>query len=475
MHKEIHSIRLELISPGLNSRKKFNEESLIRLAESFNPHGILQPIRVKQDGDRFEIITGERRYRAAKIAGFDTIPCIVINKVTDTIVEEQCLIENLAREDLVPMDKAIALSRYRENNPQITMKELGKRLGISEPRMSACIKLASLPKSVHTYFRDEDEEGFILTQKHGEILFPLLADGDNETENEALIELAKEAYVKRLTCEQLSRRVKQMLNGEKIEEQDDELSAMIEDAAILFKEKYGSKAKIKYKNGTLSLSIPNVASDTMKSTLKSLNTWQGDEDDAESEEVDVNSDDTNEHPAPCDDGGESECSFCDYYERGADGHFICIKNNNQVLLSDSKADFIRAIKDGNTEVLSADLNCNLDVVAKRAYKDETYTVITDTLDKDICIKYKGLFTEHLRPILIDEYCINVSTNNKVVVMTLWGDCIKRSEVLTTPNSQATLCEPGEYSEFSVDECIMLAVPFCDIHTFIDALCLPIDR
>lgn len=476
MRSEVLNIRLDLISPGLNSRKKFKEESLAQLAESFKPHGILQPIRVKENGDRFEIITGERRYRAAQIAGFDTIPCMVINKVTDSSANEQCLIENLAREDLVPMDKAIALSQYRENNSETTLRELAKRLGISESRMSLSIKLASLPEVVHSYFRDEDDEGFMLTQKHGEILFPLLSE-DNGLENEILIELVKEAYEKHLTCEQLSKRVKQVLGGEKAEEQnDDEVAAIIDEAVPLFKERYGSKARIKYRHGTLSLSIPDITLDVLKSTINSFNAVQDDEDYAGCEDVvDVDSDDNNDYSAFCENGSEADCYNCGCGGYDNEGNFICIKNGNQAITGDLRTDLISAIKQGNTEVLSADLNYPLDIVAKRMYQGQVYTVITDGFEEDICVKYKDLFTDLLLPILQKEYCINIDKTKRVVVITLWGDSIKRGEVLTTPDSQATLCNPGEYSEFKVNDGVMIEAPFADIPTFVEALCLPFDK
>lgn len=477
MRSEVLSIRLELISPSLNPRKKFKEESLVQLAESFKPHGILQPIRVKENGDRFEIITGERRYRAAQIAGFDTIPCMVIYNVADSSANEQCLIENLAREDLVPMDKAIALSHYRANNSGTTLKELSARLGISESRMSLCIKLASLPEAVHTYFRDEDDDGFILTQTHGEILFQLLVDGGNEVENDVLIKLTSEAYERHLTCEKLSKRVKQVLGGEKVKEQDDEeVAAIIDEAIPLFKERYGSKAKIKCKNGTLSLSIPEVTLEVLKSTIKSLNSVQDVEDYVSNEDVvDVNSGYANDYSAFCENGNEADCYNCVCGEYDNDGNFVCIKNDNQAILGDLRTDLIHAIKEGNTEVLSADLNYPLDIVAKRMYQGQVYTVITNGFEEDICVKYKGLFTDLLLPILQKDYCVNIDKTKRVVVITLWGDSIKRGEVLTIPDSQATLCIPGEYSEFNVNEGVMIEAPFADISTFVEALCLPLDK
>lgn len=476
MRSEVLSIRLDLISPSLNPRKKFKEESLVQLAESFKPHGILQPIRVKENGDRFEIITGERRYRAAQIAGFDTIPCMVIYNVADSSANEQCLIENLAREDLVPMDKAIALSHYRENNSGTSLKELSARLGISESRMSLCIKLASLPEAVHTYFRDEDDDGFILTQKHGEILFQLLVDGGNEVENDALIKLTAEAYERHLTCEKLSKRVKQVLGGEKVKEQDDEeVAAIIDEAIPLFKERYGSKAKIKYKNGTLSLSIPEITLDVLKSTLESLNDVQDDEDYVGSEDVsDVDSGDTNDYSAFCENGNDADCYNCDCGGYDNDGNFICIKKDNQAILDDLRTDFICAIKEGNTEILSADLNYQLDIVSKRKYRGEVYTIIADSFGEDICVKYKELITEFLEPILLKDYCVNIDKIKRVIVITLWGDSIKRSEVLTKPDNQVTLCNPGEYTEFNVNGGVMIEAPFSDISTFIKDLCLPLD-
>lgn len=129
-------------------RKNFDEDALNELAESIKTYGVVQPIIVQQNEDRFIIIAGERRWRASRIAGLKTIPCIVKN-YTKKEISEIAIIENLQREDLNPIESARAIKNLMEEF-HLTQDEIADRIGKSRPAVSNTIRLLSLPDAIVT-------------------------------------------------------------------------------------------------------------------------------------------------------------------------------------------------------------------------------------------------------------------------------------------------------------------------------------
>ncbi|WP_153126904.1 ParB/RepB/Spo0J family partition protein [Peribacillus tepidiphilus] len=127
-------------------RKIFNQESLDELKQSILQHGILQPIIAKKCLKGYEIVVGERRFRAAKEAGLKKVP-IVVRELTDQQMMELAVLENLQREDLNPIEEAIAYQSLLEKL-SLTQEQLAKRLGKSRPHITNHIRLLSLPKDI---------------------------------------------------------------------------------------------------------------------------------------------------------------------------------------------------------------------------------------------------------------------------------------------------------------------------------------
>lgn len=129
-------------------RKGYDEESLHGLAESIRRYGVLNPITVRPlpDQKTYQIVTGERRWRAAELAGLTEIPCIVKHIDHATATTEQ-LVENLQREDLAPIDKARALKQLKDTR-KLTHRELAQMLGLSERTISIWLGLLELPEEV---------------------------------------------------------------------------------------------------------------------------------------------------------------------------------------------------------------------------------------------------------------------------------------------------------------------------------------
>lgn len=147
-------------------RKVFDKEALEELAQSIKEYGILQPIILRKKGAKFEIVVGERRFRAAKIANLTEVPS-VIREFDDAKMMELAILENLQREDLTPIEEAEAYHSLMEHLG-MTQEELSKRLGKSRPHIANHVRLLTLPKEVQKLVNDGR-----LTMGHGRTLLGL--------------------------------------------------------------------------------------------------------------------------------------------------------------------------------------------------------------------------------------------------------------------------------------------------------------
>lgn len=157
-------IPLGLIDRNLSQpRKNFNESALNELAQSIKTHGVIQPIILVKKGDRYMIVSGERRFRASKLAGLKTIPAI-IKRYTDREIAEIALIENLQREDLNPIESAQAI-RELVDKYNLTQEEIAEKIGKSRTAVTNTLRLLALrPEIVKMIERGE------LTAGHGKVL-----------------------------------------------------------------------------------------------------------------------------------------------------------------------------------------------------------------------------------------------------------------------------------------------------------------
>jgi ParB family chromosome partitioning protein len=147
-------VAVDHVEPNrLQPRKHFDEEALTSLAASVRELGVLQPVLVRESDDgRYELIAGERRWRAAKRAGLVSIPAIV-KTTTDTHSLEQALVENLHRQDLNPLEEAAAYQQLIEDF-QLTHDELATRMGKSRAAITNTLRLFQLPPSVQRMVAD---------------------------------------------------------------------------------------------------------------------------------------------------------------------------------------------------------------------------------------------------------------------------------------------------------------------------------
>jgi len=147
-------------------RREFNEPEIAALAESLKEHDMLQPILVRRQGDRYQLISGERRLRAAIAAGWSTIPAR-LRQADDRLVAELAIVENLQRKDLNAIEKALSFRRYIDEH-ECTQEDLANRLKIDRSTLTNLIRLLDLPATVQDALRDNR-----LTAGHARALLPL--------------------------------------------------------------------------------------------------------------------------------------------------------------------------------------------------------------------------------------------------------------------------------------------------------------
>ncbi len=164
MKKEIVKIKLDRIVPNKNQpRLDFYDDSIKGLAESIKQNGLLQPITVRKSGDKFELIAGERRYRACLLNGDSDIEAIIMDSSDDESAK-LALIENLQREDLNAIEQAMAMQRIMKSE-DLTQVELAERLGYRQSTVANKLRLLKLPE----YIKNAISRGEI-TERHARAL-----------------------------------------------------------------------------------------------------------------------------------------------------------------------------------------------------------------------------------------------------------------------------------------------------------------
>lgn len=196
---DLKSVRIDLLQPGkYQPRKDMSADALEELSASIKSQGIIQPIVVRViDDNKYEIIAGERRWRAAKIAELAEIPCLVKN-VPDEAAVAIALIENIQREDLNAMEEAIALDRLMKEF-ELTHQEVAEAVGKSRTAVSNLLRLNKLNDDVKTLLEHGDIE-----MGHARALLSL--------ENEQQTEIARTVAAKELTVRETEALVKKTLS-----------------------------------------------------------------------------------------------------------------------------------------------------------------------------------------------------------------------------------------------------------------------
>lgn len=193
---DIHKINLNFYNP----RTDFDKQSLEELSESIKRHGILSPITVRKINDVFELIAGERRFRASKLAGLQKIPAYIIEVDQDVRLIEMAIIENVQRVDLNPIELASGYQRLIEEY-HYTQEQVSDRIGKERSTVTNLIRLLKLPEKVQ-----EDLRVGLISMGHARALLGL-------SKKEEIISLEKDIISKNLTVRQVERAVKDYQMG----------------------------------------------------------------------------------------------------------------------------------------------------------------------------------------------------------------------------------------------------------------------
>lgn len=189
-------------------RKSFDNEKIAELAESIKNHGIIQPLILMKENDDYVIIAGERRWRAAKMVGLKEVPAIIMD-VTDKEVLEISLIENIQRQDLNPIEEALAYKKLIDNF-NFTQEELSKRIGKSRTAITNCMRLMNLDDRVKEYIIQG-----VLSEGHGRALLAI-DDGDLQ------YAIAQKVIDESLSVRELERLIKKVYATDKKKKNDDD-------------------------------------------------------------------------------------------------------------------------------------------------------------------------------------------------------------------------------------------------------------
>lgn len=218
-------------------RKNFDDDSLEELANSIKADGVIQPIVVRKVGDKYEIIAGERRFRASKLAGLEKVPIIVKN-VSDRKARELALVENIQREDLNPIEEAISLKTLMEEY-KLTQQELSDIIGKSRSYIANNLRLLNLSDYIKEYLiRGE------LSPSQGRTLLSL------ETEEERKKYLDK-LLVKEVNIRDVEKKAKQSKNKTEdifIKDICERLTEVLDAKVKIHEKKKGGQIEISYLN-----------------------------------------------------------------------------------------------------------------------------------------------------------------------------------------------------------------------------------
>ncbi|MBO0994894.1 ParB/RepB/Spo0J family partition protein [Bacillus sp. SD088] len=230
----VREIELMEIKPNpYQPRKVFSEEAISELKESIKQHGVLQPIIVRKNIKGYEIVVGERRFRASKAAKLKTIPAVV-KEFTDQQMMELAVLENLQREDLTPIEEALAYQTLMEKL-DFTQEDLAKRLGKSRPYIANHIRLLSLPENIQNHIVEGK-----LSMGHGRTLLGL----KRKEKIEAIAEKTVKEGLNVRQLEQLVQQINQNVPRETKKERPKKDVFLVESENNL-REKFGTTVTIK--------------------------------------------------------------------------------------------------------------------------------------------------------------------------------------------------------------------------------------
>lgn len=259
----VQEIPLEWIEPNpFQPRVDFDEESLQELADSIKQQGIIQPITLRKLSDKeYQIISGERRYRAAKIAGLDTIPAY-IRSANDEQMIEMAIIENVQREDLNAIEIALGYKRLMEEC-NLTIEQVGEKIGKKRATVNNYIRLLKLPPEIQVAIRDNK-----ISMGHARAIITI----DNPV---VQLSVFKQIIDKDLSVRQVEKFVQEISQTsnkvKKLPSAPSPLELHLKDLEIKLSKKFSNKVQIQHKeDGKGEIRIPYYSKEDLDRLLELL-------------------------------------------------------------------------------------------------------------------------------------------------------------------------------------------------------------
>ncbi len=228
------TLRLSEIEPNRSQpRKSFSEETIASLAESISQHGMIQPIVVRPKGNNsYQIVAGERRWRAARMLAMDEVP-VIIMELSDFEAMQISLIENLQRENLNPIEESLGYKDLIEVY-DMTQDMVAKTVGRSRSAVANALRLLNLPKEVQQMLKVGD-----ITVGHAKALVAV----DDE---DLLMELAVKAAADKLTVRAIEKIISKLDEPEKEPEKPDKIDSYFKEMELSLNENLGRRVKVDY-------------------------------------------------------------------------------------------------------------------------------------------------------------------------------------------------------------------------------------
>lgn len=256
----VQEVNIKELRPNpYQPRKIFTDDAIEELKQSIIEHGILQPLIVRKSIKGYEIVVGERRFRAAKLAGLDKVP-VVVRSLNEQQMMELAVLENLQRENLTPIEEGSAYQMLMDQL-HITQEQLAKRLGKSRPHIANHVRLLSLPFEVQQYITDGK-----LSMGHGRALLGL-------KKKEKIKPVAEKVIKEQLNVRQLEQLVNDLNHNvpretKKPKEKKDIF--LLEQESYL-RERFGTTVKIKQSKNKGKIEIEFFSKDDLNRILDILN------------------------------------------------------------------------------------------------------------------------------------------------------------------------------------------------------------
>lgn len=238
-------------------RKSFDNEKIAELAESIKNHGIIQPLILKENDGGYIIVAGERRWRAAKMVGLKEVPAIVMD-LTEKQVLEISLIENIQRQDLNPIEEALAYKKLLSDF-DLTQEELSKRIGKSRTAITNTIRLINLDSRVQQYVIDG-----IISEGHGRALLSL-EDGDLQ------YIYSQKVIDEKLSVRELEKLIRNISLKSERSEKKEELNPYYKDIRDRLQNYFGTKVNLSSKKNKGKIEIEYYSEEDLERILDIIN------------------------------------------------------------------------------------------------------------------------------------------------------------------------------------------------------------